>query len=86
MNNWGENWGTTAPNGHGGYIYETRLANASGETAAYFTVTPKPEPPVPPVPPVPPTPPTPVSIPGWIWYVLGGLVLAVLGFILGRKI
>lgn len=38
MNNWDETWGTSAPNGHGGYIYETRLANRAGETAAYFTI------------------------------------------------
>ncbi len=58
MNNWDEDWGVKAPNGHGGYIYETRLANRAGETAAYFTVT-VPTPPVPPVPPTPPAPPDP---------------------------
>lgn len=38
MNNWGESWGTKGPNGHGGYIYETRLANLAGQDAAYFTI------------------------------------------------
>lgn len=37
-NNWGESWGTKAGNGHGGYIWETYLANRSGETAMYFEV------------------------------------------------
>jgi hypothetical protein len=46
MNNWGEDWGVAAGNGHGGYILEAWRANNSGETQMYFQVKdlPKPKP------------------------------------------
>lgn len=62
-NNWGENWGTQAANGHGGYM-KTRFmvdgekCNAVATNALMFSVA-QPAPPVPPTPPVPPVPPTP---------------------------
>lgn len=71
MNNWDETWGVQAPNGHGGYIYETRLANVSGQDAGYFTVAPNPTPPPP-----PPAPPG-EDLPIWVIVCLaiGGLAV-----------
>lgn len=94
MNNWGDctaatqnsNWGVSTPNSSGacGYVYETRLANASGSDIGYFTVNAPPAPPIPPVPPTPPIPPTPVpptptpddTLPSWVLALIVGAVLA----------
>ena len=88
MNNWGDctaatqgaSWGVSTPNSGSacGYIYETRLANLSGQDIGYFTVTPPPAPPKPPTPPTPPAPPVPPAPPepsckheGWFMCFLG---------------
>lgn len=82
MNNWGEDWGVKAPNGHGGYIYETRLANQSGQSAAYFTVV---------QPPAPVPPPSPMPVINWasiltVIEVLAAVAgFAALGIVLFKK-
>lgn len=64
QNNWGEDWGIKAGNGHGGYMksrmYDRygRLCNGIASDVLYFTVeVPKPPVPSPTVTPTPPAPP-----------------------------
>lgn len=83
-NNWAESWGTTAGNGHGGYMYSLmygtngQKCNAIATDALVFNIK-EPVPPTPPNPPVPPTPPA-SSVPLWVWIAAG---VAVLAFVLG---
>ena len=83
MNNWGEQWGTKAANGHGGYM-KTRFkvggrnCNAIASDALMFTV----EAPAPPAP-----VPSEASLPWWGWLIAGlGIVgVVILAIIFSNK-
>lgn len=75
-NNWGEEWGTKAGNGHGGYqktrmLVNGKKCNAIATDALVFKINAQPHPPVPPpVPPTPPVPPAPACN-GFLCHTLG---------------
>jgi len=80
MNNWGESWGTKAGNNHGGYMFSRWGKNQLAETAMFFDVGTVPTP-VPPNPPAPPTPPTPSSsLPFWAWLLMG-IAIPIVGYL-----
>lgn len=89
MNNWGEQWGTQAGNGHGGYM-KTRFkvsgenCNAIATDALMFTVKQLPPPPPPPPEPTPvptPTPPPAPPAPAEAGFPLWAVIAIGLGFV-----